>query len=404
MPVIRQNSSQATKNSTISAGRPGLLPDIEIRTCQAVPLLGGAARILDEGAQLLVQRDEIRLEGHGDGARPRELHTAVVEDAAGPRAHHADAAGEEAGLAQIVGDQQHGRLVRHPEVLQDRPQLLAGELVERAERLVQQQHARLMDQRAAEIGALEHAAGELPGIAAAEALEADLLQQRVGLVAEFGLAQFAELRAERLDDLQRQHDVPLDRHPRQHGRVLEGHADPQRPRRDLAAADDDDAAGRLHQAADETQNGRFAASGRADQCDELAVGDPQRGLRQSRHGAVAAAEGHGGLGQLDRDRRRRLRERAGRQIRALGCMRITAKVHASWMPAATCVEIKDIAERRAERRIRFRQSGRQTACNWSAELPECCAKDAAFRPRLAWICRWRRAPPARLPNRPTRSA
>ena len=91
-----------------------------------------------------------------------KVDAAVVEDAAGPRAHHADAAGEKAGLAQIVRHQQHGRLVRHPEVLQDRPQLLARELVERAEGLVEQQHARLVDQRAAEIGALKHAAGELP--------------------------------------------------------------------------------------------------------------------------------------------------------------------------------------------------------------------------------------------------
>src|SRR5260221_303300 len=112
-------------------------------------------------------------------------------------------------ITQIVGDQQHGRLVGHPEVLQDRPQFLARELVERAEGFVEQQHTRLMDQRAAQIGALKHAAGELPGKTAAEALEADLLQQRIGLVAELGLAEFSKLRAKRLDDLERQHDVPL---------------------------------------------------------------------------------------------------------------------------------------------------------------------------------------------------
>ena len=60
---------------------------------------------------------------------------------------------------------------------------------------------------------------------------------------------FAELRAIGLDDLQRQHDVLLDRQPRQHGRVLERHADPQRLGRDFAAAEDDDAGRGLHQAA-----------------------------------------------------------------------------------------------------------------------------------------------------------
>ena len=73
-------------------------------------------------------------------------------------------------------------------VLQDRPEFLAGELVERAERLVEQQQARLVDQGAAEIGALEHAAGELPRVFAGKALEPDLRQQRMGLVAEGGLA------------------------------------------------------------------------------------------------------------------------------------------------------------------------------------------------------------------------
>ena len=124
----------------------------------------------------MIQRHEIGFERHRHRARPLEGDAAVVEDAAGPRAHHAYAAGEKAGLAQVVGYQQHGRLVPHPEVLQDRPQLLARELVKRAKGLVEQQHARFMDQGAAEIGALEHAAGKLPRIPAAKALEANLLQ------------------------------------------------------------------------------------------------------------------------------------------------------------------------------------------------------------------------------------
>ena len=64
------------------------------------------------------------------------------------------------------------------------PQLLAGELIERAERLVEHQQLRLVDQRAAERGALQHAAGELPGIFVAEAREPDLREQRLDAVAE----------------------------------------------------------------------------------------------------------------------------------------------------------------------------------------------------------------------------
>ncbi|OKO69062.1 hypothetical protein AC628_34325 [Bradyrhizobium sp. NAS96.2] len=139
--------------------------------------------------------------------------------------------------------------------MKDPPQLLAGELVERAERLVEQQHARFVDQRAAQIGALEHAAGKLPGIAAAKRFQSDLLEQRI---------------------------------------VLERHADPHRARRDFTAADDDNAGGRSRQARDQPQDGGFAAARWTDQRHELAAGDPQRGLGQGRHGAGAAAEGDGG--------------------------------------------------------------------------------------------------------------
>ena len=38
--------------------------------------------------------------------------TRVVDDAARPRAHHADAVGEIAGFLQVVRDQKHGRLSR----------------------------------------------------------------------------------------------------------------------------------------------------------------------------------------------------------------------------------------------------------------------------------------------------
>ena len=190
MPVTRQNNSQATKNSDDQADRPGLLAIVEIGHVRPLPVAAAVRASTMKVAQLLVQRHEVRLEGHRDRARPREVDAAVVEDAAGPRAHHADAAAREtpprAGRGSPAA---RSACAAIQSVLQDRPQFFARELVERAERLVEQQHARLVDQRAAQIGALQHAAGELPGIAVAEALEADLLEQRIGLVAELGLAQ-----------------------------------------------------------------------------------------------------------------------------------------------------------------------------------------------------------------------
>ena len=237
---------------------------------------------------------------HVHRARARERHHAVVDDAAGARAHHGDAVGQIAGLAQVVRDQDDGRLPRHPELLHDRPQLLARELVERAERLVEQQELRIVHQRAAERGALQHAAGELPGIFVAEAREPDLRQQRVGAVAEFGVALGAILLPERRHDLQRQHHVVADRQPRQHRGVLERDADADRLGAELAPRHIDVAARRRDQPADELQDRRLAAAGRADQRDEIALADAQIGLVERRDRVLGVASiGNGDIFQLD---------------------------------------------------------------------------------------------------------
>jgi hypothetical protein len=62
----------------------------------------------------------------------------------------------------------------------DAPQLFAGEGIERAKGLVQQQHLGLVDQRAANAGALLHAARQLPGELVFIPAQADLLQQLAG--------------------------------------------------------------------------------------------------------------------------------------------------------------------------------------------------------------------------------
>ena len=61
--------------------------------------------------------------------------------------------------------------------------LLAQLEVERAERLVEQQHLRLVDERAGERHALALAAGELAGLARAIAGELDQLQRLLGRLA-----------------------------------------------------------------------------------------------------------------------------------------------------------------------------------------------------------------------------
>jgi hypothetical protein len=77
------------------------------------------------------------------------------------------------------------------QVAQRAPQLLAREGVERAEGLVEQQHLGLVHQRAADAGALLHAARELPRELVLVAAQAHALQQlarALGLVLGLRLA------------------------------------------------------------------------------------------------------------------------------------------------------------------------------------------------------------------------
>ena len=66
-------------------------------------------------------------------------------------------------------------LVARPELQQLGIEMVAHDLVERAERLVHQQQVGIEGQRAGDRGALLHAARQLPGIFALEAGEVDQL-------------------------------------------------------------------------------------------------------------------------------------------------------------------------------------------------------------------------------------
>ena len=96
----------------------------------------------------------------------------------GPLAHDVDGVREEHGFAQLVRHQDHGEAALGPEIAQHAPELLAGEGVERGEGFVEQQQLGLVDQRAAERGALLHSAGELPRKPQLVAVEADRAEQR----------------------------------------------------------------------------------------------------------------------------------------------------------------------------------------------------------------------------------
>src|SRR3954447_17110801 len=93
-------------------------------------------RLYDVGAQLMHDIDELRRVGNLKVARARNVDLALCEDAAWTRRHHENAVREEHGLAQVVRHQHHGDLARRMQVADHAPQLLTGERIERAERLV----------------------------------------------------------------------------------------------------------------------------------------------------------------------------------------------------------------------------------------------------------------------------
>ena len=224
-------------------------------------------------------------------ARARQRHVVDRRDRAGPLGHDQHAVGEEHGLRNRMRDQQHrlAGLALDPHQLDIH--LLARHGVERAERLVHQHDLGIVHQRAADRGALLHAAGELPGQLLLEPFEPDQLQQRLRPRQIFFARQPLHV--------DRQHHVGQDVAPWQQQRVLEHDADIAVRLRHLLALDQDLAGRRREQPGDHLQQRGLAAAGRADHDEELALVDVEIQRPQRRHVAVARAIGFRDAGQRD---------------------------------------------------------------------------------------------------------
>ena len=193
------------------------------------------------------------------GRRADLLDPAVVEDR--------QAVAHRERLLLVVGHVDE----RDADLLLDRLELdlhLLAELeVERAERLVEEQHARPVDERPGERDALALAAGQLARLALLVALEADH-PERLGHPR-------GTLRLGDLADHQPVRDVVADRHVREQGVVLEDRVDVAVERRDrghVLAVEQDPAGGRQLEAGDHPQGRRLARAGRTEHREELAVG------------------------------------------------------------------------------------------------------------------------------------
>src|SRR4029079_7509439 len=79
---------------------------------------------------------------HRDVAWAREIDVRLLDDRRRPPPHYQHSVGEERRLANAVGDEDHGFSVCLPDAQELNAHLVAGEGVQRAERLVPQHNAR----------------------------------------------------------------------------------------------------------------------------------------------------------------------------------------------------------------------------------------------------------------------
>ena len=180
---------------------------------------------------------------------------------------HHDLVGDLEGLLLVVGheDRRGVHLVVQP--AQPVAQLLADLRVERAERLVEQQHRRLHRERPGQRHALALAARELRGHPVAELREVHEVEQLGDPLVDLVLRPLADLEAEG--------DVLGHRHVLEDRVVLEDEAHvalARRQVRGLPALDGHGAGVGLVEPRDDPQQGRLAAAGRAEQGGELPGG------------------------------------------------------------------------------------------------------------------------------------
>jgi hypothetical protein len=191
-----------------------------------------------------------------------------------------------------VRDEHDRLLALLPDALEVAVELLARHRVERRERLVHQQHARVRGERARERHALLHPARELVHGGVREALEPDEPQVRQRLVAQLD-------RRHLHLQLQPEHHVVEHVEPREERRLLEhDHAVGAGRAHGLLAHQDASLVGAL-EARDEVEQRALAATGGSDQAHELALFHVERDVIERMDLAAAPAEALGDV--LDRE-------------------------------------------------------------------------------------------------------
>ena len=201
-------------------------------------------------------------------ARVRQVDLDLGGDATGIGREHQNAVAHQDRLLDVVGYHQH-RFDRQPafdpQIDQVGAQRLGGEHIQRRKRLVHQQQVRMHHQRAGKPDALAHASRQFLGVGRFETVEADQIDRRQRPGAAF--------RAVDTECLEAEFDVLQHRQPWKQRERLKHHGDAVGRTVDHFAAASGVARGGRDQARDDSQQGRFARSGAAEQAHDLAGAD-----------------------------------------------------------------------------------------------------------------------------------
>ena len=207
-------------------------------------------------------------------------------------------------LALVVGDVDEGDADAPLNRAQLGAHVLAEFQVQRRQRFIQQQHARLRGQGAGDGDALALAAGQFADHFLALARQRDEFQQFLGF--------FAPRRPARAAHFQREGDVLPHRHQREQRQVLEYQRGRPLVRADaghVAPADADPALRRFQKAGHGAQQRGFAAAGGAQETEEFALAN--RDVDVARGDKIAEANPHFIQLHIRAHRRLRLSQVAG---------------------------------------------------------------------------------------------
>src|SRR5215469_1104617 len=305
-PSPQSSSSRPCSASTTNAaGSLAPRPDTEIRraSIRTSPLNPAG---VDAGRSCMRRIGSDQADDAGDvalelrslldarGPRPRQVHGYDLLHPPGPRREHRHVIAKEHRLFDLMGDEDHGSARGGSDAQELVLHRLPGQRIKRRERLVHQQDRGRDRERAREVDALAHSAGELVRIVALKAGQADELDHRLRPRAGLRLADALQLEAE----------AHIAQHiaPRIERVLLEHEAAVGAGRGDDVTADENAAACRLGEPLQHPQQGGLAAARRADDDEEFPWRDVEIDVLQREEPLAAARELDAEI--LDRDRLR----------------------------------------------------------------------------------------------------